>query len=413
MNIYKGMIFMRHLTVLKKPILMTIVLLTLMLLSPRDCYAQDTTSTESITGWLETNIPWMNQVTWGITNWKWIGILVAIFLGLAMRLFTHSLSAFVLKLTQKTKSKWDDTLADKTHKPVAMLLAIGVWFLAIGILNFKNEQVRQILEGFLYILLSLTLIRLAYQIINVLQEYLLQRAESTETKLDNQLVSLLTTTLKAFAIVFGVLLCFQNLGFNVVSLMAGLGLGGLAIAMAAKDTLANLFGSIMIMLDKPFKVGDWIIMGKAEGTVENIGFRSTRIRTFYNSVISVPNMEIATGNVDNMGRRQYRRVREYLSLTYNTPPEKIEQFIEGIKKLIEENPDTRKDYYHVVLNKFSSSSLDILIYFFFEVPDWTQELKQRQAIFLDILKLAKRVGVNFAFPTQSLHIESIPENYID
>ena len=393
----------------KQILLILLIPFSLLFVCTSQCYAQDIKSSETITGWFESNIPWMTNVSWGMPNWKWLGIFIAIFVGFATRLFARSICGMILKLTQKTKSQWDDKLAENTSKPIAMLLAITIWFLAVDILNFKNEQISNFIRGFLFIFLSVTLIRLAYKIINIIEEFLRHRANYTETKLDDQLISLLSTTLKAFSVVFCVLLGFQNLGFNVVSLMAGLGLGGLAVAMAAKDTLANLFGSIMIMLDKPFKVGDWIIVKKAEGTVEKIGFRSTRIRTFYNSVISVPNMEIATGNVDNMGRRQYRRVREYLSLTYDTAPEKIEEFIAGIKNLIEENPDTRKDYYHVVLNKFSSSSLDVLIYFFFEVPDWSQELKQRQAIFLDILRLAKQIGVDFAFPTQSLHVESLPD----
>lgn len=366
--------------------------------------------TQETANWLSQNATgWFSEVTWLIPNWKWIGIFIAIFLGLAMRLCAHALSAMVIKFTQRTTSQWDEKLAGAMTKPVALLAATGIWFLSVRILNFKSPTAISFFYGALNVLLSASLIWLCYRLIDILGQYLQHRASRTNTKLDNQLVKLLTTTLKTFVVIFGVLLCFQNLGFNVFSLMAGLGIGGLAVAMAAKDTLSNFFGSIMIMLDKPFRAGDWIITGKAEGTVESIGFRSTKIRTFYNSVISVPNMEIATSNVDNMGRREYRRVREYLNVTYDTPPEKIEAFLEGIKNIIKNNPNTRKDYFHVVFNRFGPSSLDILLYFFLKVPDWSNELVEKQNIFLEILRLAQELGVDFAFPTQSLHVESFPE----
>jgi len=145
-----------------------------------------------------------------------------------------------------------------------------------------------------------------------------------------------------------------------------------------------------------------------EGTVEEIGFRSTRIRTFYNSVIVVPNTKIATTAVDNMGLRQFRRVRTTIGVTYNTPPEKLEAFLEGIKNIILANPATRKDFFHVVFNDFGPSSLDILVYFFLRVPDWSHELVERQNVLLEIVNLAHTLGVSFAFPTQSLHVESMP-----
>jgi MscS family membrane protein len=157
-------------------------------------------------------------------------------------------------------------------------------------------------------------------------------------------------------------------------------------------------------------VGDWIVVGKAEGTVEEIGFRSTKIRTFYNSLISVPNADLATKEVDNMGRREYRRVREVLGITYDTPPEKIEAFLEGIKNIIKSNEYTRKDYYHVVFSGYGGSSLNILLYFFLRVPDWSTELVEKQNVFIEILRLAKELNIDFAFPTQTLHIESSPEH---
>jgi MscS family membrane protein len=245
--------------------------------------------------------------------------------------------------------------------------------------------------------------------LNVLSEYFVMAASKTDSTLDDQLVPLINKTMKIFVVIFGVLIIVQNLGVNVVSILAGLGIGGFAVAFAAKDMVANFFGSLMILFDSPFQVGDWIVIGGSEGTVEEIGFRSTKIRTFYNSVISVPNAELAVKEVDNMGRREFRRVREVLGITYDTPPEKVEAFLEGIKNIIKSNPYTRKDFFHVYFNGYGDSSLNILLYFFLKVPDWSNELAEKQNVLISVLRLAKELDISFAFPTQTIHIETTPE----
>ena len=255
-------------------------------------------------------------------------------------------------------------------------------------------------------LLSFSLVWLAYKLTGVLTQYLTELADKTESTLDDQLVPLLNKTLKIFVVLFGTLIAAQSVGINVMSLLAGLGIGGLAFALAAKDTVANFFGSLMILFDKPFQVGDWIITGGQEGTVEEIGFRSTRIRTFYNSVISVPNSVLMNANIDNMGRREFRRFTTHLGITYDTPPEKIEAFMEGIKNIIKANPTTRKDYFHVVFNNYGPDSLLIMVYLFFKVPDWSAELVERNNILLEIYRMADEMSVEFAFPTQTLHVHS-------
>jgi len=228
----------------------------------------------------------------------------------------------------------------------------------------------------------------------------------TETKLDDQLVPLIRKTMRFFVLVMGVILILQNNGYNVASLIAGLGIGGLAVALAARDTLANFFGSITIFVDKPFRIGDWIKVGSVEGTVEEVGFRSTRIRTFYNSLVSVPNANISNNDVDNLGMREYRRLLTTLNLTYSTSPEQMEAFVEGIKAIVKSNSHFRQDFYEVHFNAFGAHSLDVMIYVFFKVPDWSTELQQKHNFFLEVLKLAKEVGVEFAFPTQTVHVDS-------
>jgi len=244
-----------------------------------------------------------------------------------------------------------------------------------------------------------------YCIIDPLSNLMSNFAKKTESDLDDQLVPLIRKTSRVLIVILGFLTLIQNLGINVFSLIAGLGIGGLAIALAAKDTAANFFGSLMILFDQPFKKDDWIKINDIEGTVKETGFRSTRIKTFYDSEVVIPNSTVANSNIDNMGRRQYRRVFTHINLTYSTTTEQISEFNKGVKKIIKEHPNTRKDKLHVNLNSMGESSLDVLLYYFVAVNTYDAELETKEEILFSILKLAKSLNVDFAFPSRSIYME--------
>ncbi len=250
-----------------------------------------------------------------------------------------------------------------------------------------------------------------YKIVDVVAAYFASLAAKTVSTLDDQLVPLLRKTMKSVVILLGTLFILKD-GFNldIIPFLTGLSIGGIAIALAAQDTIKNFFGSVMIFIDKPFQVGDWVTSGEIDGIIEEVGFRSTRIRTHRNSLMYVPNGKIADAVVDNHGLRQYRRFTTTLTLTYETSPELIQQFVSGLREIILSHPKTRKDLYHVYFNNLSSYSQDIMFYIFFEVPTFKEELEARHEILLQIVKLAQVLGVRFAFPTQTLHLESWPEN---
>lgn len=359
--------------------------------------------------WLQRHMPvWANRQVFALAGWQWIGIFLAIVLGLAMRLVVGALGKLALVITRKTRPTWDELVVEAVINPVSLLAAVGIWFAALHLIRLRDLSLT-IMTVVLQVILYAGIIWLLYRLTGVISVVLKERYARGHNQLDDQLVKLISSSLKIFIVVFGVLLGAQNLGVNVFSVLAGLGIGGLAVALAAKDTLANFFGSVTIMLDRPFQVGHWVIVGSSEGTVEEIGFRTTKIRTFYNSLITIPNAIVATTHIDNMGLRRYRRVTTTIGVTYDTPPEKMEAFLEGIKNIIKANPHTRKDFFHVVFNDFGSSSLNILLYFFLKVPDWSTELVERQNVLLSVVRLAKQVGVDFAFPTQTMHVESFPE----
>ena len=234
-------------------------------------------------------------------------------------------------------------------------------------------------------------------------------ASKTKSKVDDQLVPLARKSIKVIVIVFGCLYVLKTLDVDITPLIAGVSIGGLAFALAAQETIKNLFGSITIFTDQPFVVGDWIVIEGIEGNVEEVGMRSTRIRTFYNSVISIPNGRLADMTIDNMGARNYRRFRAEIGITYDTSPELIDVFVEGLKEIVVNHPKTRKDVYAIYLNSFGSSSINILFNIFFIAEDISEELQSRQEILLDIISLAHELEVRFAFPTNTIHIETFSE----
>lgn len=353
------------------------------------------------------NLPnWAHGEWLGIEIWQYIAVFFWLLIGLVlMKVFEFILDNYVKRLAEKTKFTWDDDLIKSIDKPSGFIFLMVFLLLTYSNLKF-SVTISYYLSAILEIAVSVGVVWLIYNLADVFSKYLSVLTSKTETELDDQLVPLIRKTLRFFVVVMGVIAILQNNGYNVASLIAGLGIGGLAVALAARETLANFFGSLTIFLDRPFKIGDWIKVGDVEGTVEEVGFRSTRVRTFYNSLVSVPNSNLANTDIDNLGLRKYRRLKTVLNLTYSTTPEQMEAFVEGIKALVKANKHFRQDVYEVHFNSFGAHSLDVLVYVFFEVPDWSTELQQRHNFLLEVLKLAKGVGVEFAFPTQTLHMDS-------
>jgi MscS family membrane protein len=222
--------------------------------------------------------------------------------------------------------------------------------------------------------------------------------------MDSQLVRLALRFVGIVAAIALLMEAANELGFPAFSVLAGLGVGGLAVALAARDSLANLLGSVLIMFEKPFRVGHRIRLSGSEGTVEDVGFRSTRIRTGDNSLISIPNNTIVNATVENLTARTMLRQNLLVQITYATPPDKILEFRNGIERLLLDSPAVNAGNVVVRLNDLGESSLNIVVRFHL-VVDGSNELPEREAIILQIIELALRLGVEFAFPTRTLVIE--------
>ncbi len=280
-------------------------------------------------------LPEPMQEEWlGLQIWQYIALFLWLLIGIVLRkIFEFFFENYARRLVGRTSTRWDDRLIEESEKPISFLFMIG-FFWATYTNLMLSVNTNYYLSTILDVAFLGSFIWLFYNLINVLTLYLDDLTAKTESKLDDQLVPLIRKTLKVFVVVIGIIFILQNNGINVTSLLAGLGLGGLAIALAAKDTLANFFGSITIFTDQPFQVGDLIKTSNAEGIVEEVGFRSTRLRTLYDSAVSVPNSILANTEIDNLGLRRQRRLNTTLNLTYDTSPQQMEAFVEGIKSII-------------------------------------------------------------------------------
>ncbi len=343
----------------------------------------------------------------GIAWWQWILMGALIFVGLVMRQLVRFAGFLVRQATSRTPAGWDDDLVNALIGPVTHLGTTGVWFASIHLLGITGAAYT-VIVFLIKAAFFINLAYLAYKLAGFTADLLIRRMRLRNPELNQGLLLLLGQTIRILALAFCLLLGAQNMGMDVASLIAGLGIGGLAFALAAKDTLANLFGSVMIMVDRPFRVGDFIIAKGVEGTVEDIGFRSTRVRTPANSLVSIPNSELVLANIDNLGMRDHRRVREVYSLEYGTAPERIDAFCAGVRAILAARPEVKQDAIVVNFSALGASSLDVLANYHLSAATWGDEMQIRHEILCAILHLAERVPVAFAFPTQVLHIASTP-----
>jgi MscS family membrane protein len=371
--------------------------------------------------YMRQNFPSLLRRSLFLENWQWIGMFCVVFLGLGISKFlTHLLKKSITVIFKRESLKVDQETEDRFIRPISIALTSWAWWLGLAVLSLPGGA-RLVLLVTVKVITAIAGIWAGYRMMDVVGNYLQAKAEKTENKFDDLLVPLITRTLKTLAIAVGLVFIADIFALDIDKILAGLGIGGLAFALAAKDTISNIFGSLTILIDRPFQIGDWVTIGAADGTVESVGVRSTRIRTFYNSLITIPNSQLINATIDNWGARKFRRITCTIGIAYDTPSEKIDAFCEGIRELIRKHPYTRKDYFHVYLNEFSSSSLGILLYAFVQTPDWSTELREKHRLYNDIIRLAKSMKIEFAFPTQTVYLRNeekpvhanVPKNELD
>ena len=308
-----------------------------------------------------------------------------------------------------------EIVATSLRKPLRFVIYLVFFGLSLKLLSRvpgEETPVRDLLGKIVESGLVVCLVWYAIIVTNRLTQQFSQWAQKTESKLDDMLVPLISSVVKFLVIFIGVLLVMQSMGYQVSSLIAGLGIGGAALALASKDTLANLFGAFVVFFDKPFEIGDWISVNGVEGEVEEIRLRTTVIRTWDNSVVTLPNQVLSTGNINNFERRHYRKMECGFGVLYSTTSSQIEEIVEKIKAHLAvyavKDPANIKPEeiyapnYYVAFKGFGDSSLDIQVTVFTVNRGLARHIEDRQRFLLEIMRIVEQVGTGFAFPTRTI-----------
>ena len=355
--------------------------------------------------WLRANVPpELREVGFLLEHWQWLGLLAAVLLGILVgRLAAMIAVSIGRRVFQRIVPSGDVGVIKRGGGAIGLVLGAAVARAAFFGLRLPKAFMDPLSVATRF-LAATALVLTAYRLVDIFMAHLMERARRTPSRSDDVLVPLLRKSIKVVVIAFGFVFVADNLNVGISSLLAGLGLGGLALALAAQDTVKNLFGSITVLLDRPFQVDDAVIIGSVEGTVEEVGLRSTRIRTAGDSMITVPNANLISTNVENLGARRWRRWLTRIRVGYDTPPETIEAFCEGIRELIRQQEDTRKEGFDVCANEFGPSAIEIVLSVFFRSTTSSAELAARHQLLLGIVRLATRLGISFAYPVQTVHL---------
>ncbi|MFZ8933464.1 MAG: mechanosensitive ion channel family protein [Bacteriovoracaceae bacterium] len=348
--------------------------------------------------------PSLQNKSFVLYNWQWLGLALLIFLCFLIKMITiNYLVGIIGKIFSKSKIPLIGDVVNNFTTPIGVFSFLFFWTFGIKLFDLP-PALFTVLYRISLVAFTVCGVFTVYRLVNLISYYFLGKAKETENKFDDILIPLMAKAINFLVIIIGAVIIGESLTIDMANIIAGLGIGGLAFAFAAKDTLANIFGSLTVLLDRPFSIGDAVSINGIEGAVEEVGLRSTRIRTWYNSLITIPNGQLTNISIDNYGKRSARRFRTHLGVQYDTPPDKIEAFCEGVRKIISQHPCTKKDNYQVYLNNMGASALEILLNIHFVVPDIATELQERHRLLMDIVRLAEDMEVDFAFPTQTLHV---------
>ena len=328
---------------------------------------------------------------------------------LLTKIYLYIIKRYLRNLVNKSQIKFDDILLDAAEYPGMILIFTACVYLGLKFLTLPSN-IQVLLDNAVKVIVILCFTWFAVNLLDDIVEYYIQPVvEESETKFDDQLLSPLRKLLKIIVVILGVLTALKTIGYDITALLAGLGIGGLAVALAAQDTIKNFIAGILIFVDKPFRIKDWIKFEGGEGIVEDIGVRSTKIRTFNDSLIVVPNTNLVNANIENFSAMRKRRVLIYIGLTYDTPVEKIERAKEILREIIEGHPGTLPPV-RITFHRFNTYSLDLRVEYFIRNFGFDYYLNTVDEINLKIKEAFDREGIEMAFPTEVVYVKMDDKN---
>ena len=307
------------------------------------------------------------------------------------------------RLAAKTETTLDDKLFPALEGPVTTFVMVTGIFAAVKVLKLSETTDRTIGYGST-VAFSLVVFWGLLRAFGAVLDHMHEVAREKQMGVA-AFMPWIKKTLVAIFVVIGVLITVQSLGFNVSTILSGLGIGGLAFALAAQDTIANLFGSIVVAIDQPFKVGETVRIGANTGLVEDIGLRSTKIRLIDKSLVILPNKLVSSEAIVNLSRFTQRRVEQVIGLTYDTKPDQMAAIVEDVRQIILAEPTVDVTSVMVFFRDFSASSLDLWIVYLTTGDDFQEGLALRQRVNLAIMRAVAARGLSFAFPTQTMHLD--------
>ena len=361
--------------------------------------AEATDILEQFVAWLHGFFPGIDST---LFHWLACGIIIVLVI-LLRHVVTKIVFHQLKKLAAKTETTLDDKLFPALEGPADMLVLVLGIFAALTVLPLSERVDRLVTNGArvaTLVVLTWALIRAGGAVLAHLEEIAHEKQMTVAT-----FMPLIKKTLFVVAVVLGLLVTAQSLGWPVMGLLGAAGIGGLAFALAAQDTIANLFGSFVVVMDHPFRVGDVVRIGTAEGRVEDIGLRSTKIRTAARTLIVLPNKTVASEAITNYTRMPQRRVDQTIGLTYNATPDQMQTIAEDIRQLLRSDPGVQADSVLVHFAEYGDCSLNIHLVYFAVDPDWARHMDLRERINLKIMRAVAARGLEFAFPTQTVLLD--------
>ena len=333
-----------------------------------------------------------------ILNWAIaVGILILSFV--VVKMLYWIFSNVIRRLTSKTKTNLDDVLIDKLEKPLTYLVLILGYWISIHYLVFK-VNVELVLENVAYFLLVIDFTAILSRIVDALiTEIIMPISEKSDSSFDNQLIPVIQKGVRSIIWILGIIIGLDNIGFDITAMIAGLGIGGLALALAAQDSVKNIFAGIMIFLDKPFRIKDRIQVDGFDGIVEEVGLRSTRLRTLEGRIVTIPNSRFTDNSVTNVTSQPTLKVKLNLGLIYDTDEVQMQKAIDILEDIVK-NQEAITDDYAAGFNGFGDFSLNILFIYYVK-PD-SHWLDTQTLVNKEILRRFNKEGLEFAFPTQTI-----------
>ena len=341
---------------------------------------------------------------------KWLTATIVFIIFLLLRKQLSKLITLIaLKWVSRTKTTLDDEILYVVQRPVALGMIILGFDVAFSFMKFSDAFTLMISHT----MTTLAIVLFAWILYRIIKLFESSNELITKRfKTDNgiTLAKLMLSILKAIVLIIAGMNILSTWGINITGFVASLGLVGMAFALAAKDTASNFFGSMVLFTDQPFKVGDWIKTNEVEGTIEAIGVRSTKVRTFARALVSVPNGNMANAAILNWSEMNKRQIKMTLGLTYTTTASQMKQILKEMRELLKNDADIHQQTIYIHFTEFQDSALGIFCYFFTKTTNWGEYMAVRERINLDLMEIVENNGAAFAFPSQSLYVESMPQN---